>query len=188
MTPKYCPILWWPQKNIHKIFIPRKILIFLKIQKNIEIQSFEPQNNDLSLRQSIPPSPPPPPPPWMDNMKKIFLSETKRPRALICSITSWTSTIFIQIMPLGPKLHGDCTAFFEMSLRLQHTVSAVWTLWKRSACIVSTVRVRESLTKTPKERNRMPCELRSKAWMLQGHSGNLFSTKNTRVFLWSQAL
>ena len=30
-------------KNIHKIFIPQKILIFLKTQKNIEIQNFEPQ-------------------------------------------------------------------------------------------------------------------------------------------------
>ena len=25
MTPKYSPIIWWPQKNIHKIFIPQNI-------------------------------------------------------------------------------------------------------------------------------------------------------------------
>ena len=24
MTPKYSPILWWPPKNIHKIFVPPK--------------------------------------------------------------------------------------------------------------------------------------------------------------------
>ena len=30
------------QKNIHKIFIFKKILIYLKIAKNIEIQNFEP--------------------------------------------------------------------------------------------------------------------------------------------------
>ena len=30
-------------KNIHKIFIPQKIFIFLKTPKNIEIQNFEPQ-------------------------------------------------------------------------------------------------------------------------------------------------
>ena len=29
-------------KNIHKIFIPQKIFIFLKTTKNIEIQNFEP--------------------------------------------------------------------------------------------------------------------------------------------------
>ena len=28
-------------KNIHKIFIPQKIFIFLKTPKNIEIQNFE---------------------------------------------------------------------------------------------------------------------------------------------------
>ena len=43
MTPKYSPILWWPPKNIHKIFIPPNILIFLKTPKNIENQNFEPQ-------------------------------------------------------------------------------------------------------------------------------------------------
>ena len=43
MTPKYSPILWWPQKNIHKIFIPQKIFIFLKTPKNNEIQNFEPK-------------------------------------------------------------------------------------------------------------------------------------------------
>ena len=41
--PKYRPILWWPQINIHKIFISQKIFIFLKTPKNIEIKSFEPQ-------------------------------------------------------------------------------------------------------------------------------------------------
>ena len=48
MTPKYGPILWWPQKNIHKIFIPPKIFIFLKNQKNIEIQIFDPQKMTLA--------------------------------------------------------------------------------------------------------------------------------------------
>ena len=48
MTPKYSPILWWPQKYIHKIFIPQKIFIFLKIPKNIEIQNFEPQKMTLA--------------------------------------------------------------------------------------------------------------------------------------------
>ena len=55
-------------KNIHKIFIPKKIFIFLKTQKNIEIQNFEPKKNAPSLRMykniRVPP-PPPPPPPWV---------------------------------------------------------------------------------------------------------------------------
>ena len=42
MTSKYSPILLRPPKYIHKIFIPPKILIFLKTPKNIEIQNFEP--------------------------------------------------------------------------------------------------------------------------------------------------
>ena len=51
-------------KNIHKIFIPQKIVIFLKTKNNIEIQNFEPKNIDLSLRMyeniRIPP-----PTPWV---------------------------------------------------------------------------------------------------------------------------
>ena len=43
MTPLYSLILWWPKRNIHKIFIPQKILIFLKTPKNIETQKFEPK-------------------------------------------------------------------------------------------------------------------------------------------------
>ena len=44
MNPKYSPILWWPQKNIQKIFIPhKKYYFFWKTQQNIEIQNFEPQ-------------------------------------------------------------------------------------------------------------------------------------------------
>ena len=39
MTSKTSPILLW---YIHKIFIPPKIMIFLKPPKNIEIQDFEP--------------------------------------------------------------------------------------------------------------------------------------------------
>ena len=38
-------------KDIHKIFIPQKIFIFLKTLKGIEIQNFEPQNG-LSLRMN----------------------------------------------------------------------------------------------------------------------------------------
>ena len=37
-------------KNINKILIPQKIFIFLKTQKNIEIQNFEPKKNGPSLR------------------------------------------------------------------------------------------------------------------------------------------
>ena len=33
-------------KNIHKIFIPQKIFIFLKTQKNIEIQNLNPKKMD----------------------------------------------------------------------------------------------------------------------------------------------
>ena len=44
------------------------------------------------------------------SIEQIFLSETTRRRALIigmyyvASITSWTSTTIVQIMPLGPKM------------------------------------------------------------------------------------
>ena len=47
-------------KDIHKIFIPQKIFIFLKTLKGIEIQNFEPQNG-ASLRMNenfiVPPPP-----------------------------------------------------------------------------------------------------------------------------------
>ena len=41
MTPRKYP------QNLHT---PQKILIFLKTPKNIEIQNFEPQKNEPSLR------------------------------------------------------------------------------------------------------------------------------------------
>ena len=44
---------------------------------------------------------------YREKHEKIFLSETIWPRALIflvCIITLWTSTKFVQIMLLGPKM------------------------------------------------------------------------------------
>ena len=46
-------------KDIHKIFIPQKIFIFLKTLKGIEIQNFEPQNGaSLRMNENIIVSPP----------------------------------------------------------------------------------------------------------------------------------
>ena len=51
-------------KDIHKIFIPQKIFIFLKTLKGIEIQNFEPQNGaSLCMNENIIVPPPPPPSP-----------------------------------------------------------------------------------------------------------------------------
>ena len=55
MTPKK-----YPQN-----FIPKKFLFFLKTQKNIEIQNFEPQKMDqayvcMKISEDPPPGPPPP--------------------------------------------------------------------------------------------------------------------------------
>ena len=65
--PQTSPISWWPQKNIHKIFIPQKIFIFLKTQRNIEIQNFEPPKMVRAYVcvkiSEYPPLPPPPPGP-----------------------------------------------------------------------------------------------------------------------------
>ena len=48
------------QKDIHKIFIPQKIFIFLKTLKGIEIQNFEPQNGaSLRMNENIIVPPPP---------------------------------------------------------------------------------------------------------------------------------
>ena len=43
MTLKLAQFCVDPPKNIHKIFIPQKILIYLKTPKNTEIQNFEPK-------------------------------------------------------------------------------------------------------------------------------------------------
>ena len=61
MTPKYSPILWWPQKNIHKIFIPKKY--FLKTPKITEIQNCEPKKMTrayvcIKISDGNPPPPP----------------------------------------------------------------------------------------------------------------------------------
>ena len=51
-------------KDIHKIFIPQKIFIFLKTLKGIEIQNIEPQNGaSPRMNENIIVPPPPPPPP-----------------------------------------------------------------------------------------------------------------------------
>ena len=51
-------------KDIHKIFIPQKLYIFLKTLKGIEIQNFEPQNGaSPRMNENIIVTPPPPPPP-----------------------------------------------------------------------------------------------------------------------------
>ena len=51
-------------KDIHKIFIPQKIFIFLKTLKGIEIQNFEPQNGaSPRMNENIIVPPPPPPSP-----------------------------------------------------------------------------------------------------------------------------
>ena len=42
MTPKYSPNLHLPPKSIHKILIPKIILIFWNPPKYIEIQNFDP--------------------------------------------------------------------------------------------------------------------------------------------------
>ena len=62
MTTKYSPILWWPPKNIHKIFILKKILFFLKTPKIIEIQNFEPKEITRAyVCMKLSEYPPPPP-------------------------------------------------------------------------------------------------------------------------------
>ena len=55
MTSKYRPILWWPQKNIHKIFIPKFFLFCWKPQKVLKFKILNPppphkKNNNPSLR------------------------------------------------------------------------------------------------------------------------------------------
>ena len=48
-------------KDIHKIFIPQKLYIFLKTLKGIEIQNFEPQNGaSPRMNENIIVPPPPP--------------------------------------------------------------------------------------------------------------------------------
>ena len=63
MTPKYGPILWWPQKNIHEIFMPPKYLFFWKSIKILKFKILNPKN-DPSRRMCeniwVPPPPPPP--------------------------------------------------------------------------------------------------------------------------------
>ena len=50
-------------KDIHKIFIPQKLYIFLKTLKGIEIQNFEHQNGaSPRMNENIIVPPPPPPP------------------------------------------------------------------------------------------------------------------------------
>ena len=55
--------------------------------------------------------------------------------------------VVVQTLWSSVALHGYCTAFFGMSLCLQHAISAVWRQWKRSSCIVSAVKVQRIASK-----------------------------------------
>ena len=79
MTLKLAQFCDDPKKISTKSSYPNKIFIFLKTQKNIEIQNFEPQKNGPSLRmcENIR-VPPPPPPPWGPNQELMKLSRICR--------------------------------------------------------------------------------------------------------------
>ena len=64
MTSKYSPILLWPPKNVHKIFIPPKIFSNLKNpKKNWNSKFWTPVNSpSLGMYENIRVPPPPPPP------------------------------------------------------------------------------------------------------------------------------
>ena len=84
MTPKTSPILWWPPKNIHKIFIP--LSIFLKTKKNMEIQNFDPQKIAwayicMKILEY---------PPWADNLLQTYCTQI-RPNILLRLI--WIQTV-----------------------------------------------------------------------------------------------
>ena len=62
-----------------------------------------------------------------ENVKKFFFSETTRPRALIFSITLWTSTKFVQIIDLGPKMSPPRGQMFYIGLYRENK--------KKSSCL-----------------------------------------------------
>ena len=66
MTPKYSLILWWPPKNIHKIYIPKKYP-FVWTSK-----FWTPKKITRMFVNIIVPPPPPPPPPPRRQFTKIW--------------------------------------------------------------------------------------------------------------------
>ena len=46
INPKYSPILWWPPKNIHKIFIPQKYSFFWKPPKILKFKILNKKKKD----------------------------------------------------------------------------------------------------------------------------------------------
>ena len=66
MTSYYSPILFWPPKDIHKIFIPPKIFSFLKTPHIYWNSKFWTPKNCQSLRMYKNIRVPPPPHPLVD--------------------------------------------------------------------------------------------------------------------------
>ena len=64
--PQTSPILRWPQKNIHKIYIPPKNINFSENPKKYWNSEFWTQKNGPSLRMCENIIVPPPPPPGSD--------------------------------------------------------------------------------------------------------------------------
>ena len=87
MTPKYSPILWWPQKK-YQIFISPKNIRFSENPKNIEIQNFEPKT-ELTNVWKYQCTPPPPPPlgfwePFLKYKNVVFSGEQEKNIHYLC--------------------------------------------------------------------------------------------------------
>ena len=102
--------MWWPQKNIHKVFIPKKIFIFLKTQKNIEIQNFEPKKMDrayvcMKISEY---------PPWGCMVNRQFSSRFRNGNCYCCLV----------YRPYPSRFHHTyldcCMVYWPYSSRFRH--------------------------------------------------------------------
>ena len=146
MTPKYSPILWWPQKIIHKIFIPKKISIFRKTPKNIEIQNFEPQKMarayvcmriseypppppGLYSRHTVmpwitihPPAPPPPPEIFLIGIVCLLMLQIPRTQRILAhsSFSLWPSKYCVRDLVMQSCKNTAKSVFFTQNFKIRN--------------------------------------------------------------------
>ena len=118
------------KKNIHKIFIPPKIFIFLKTPKNIEIQNFEPKKIARAYVCVKISEYPPPPPGRNPALCKCDNKGLTSIWAKICAYT-WVSENLGHSNAKNKKNSGNSYTFLFFFLKKKGGgVSYIWRRWK----------------------------------------------------------
>ena len=128
MTLKLAQFCDDPPKNIHKIFIPPKIFIFLKTPKNIEIHNFESQKIArayvcVKISEYAPPPPHPGLVRCLMNCNGQKVSEVRRDQSSLIFSTRVIVGICLFLLYLRPCIISPFLGPFWSSYIFRHNLT-----------------------------------------------------------------